>query len=200
MTAANRPPPLPEKRMPSISLKIYMTPFAEKGATEDQKWSRDAANEALAVANSIWSKANIAFVIADCVMDKPLEMAKSDRTDDRRLLDVLSLRHTPEKLVHLFLISPVQNLPAGGCSYLDSDPEPAGFVQWYGAGVANGRVWAHELGHLLSLDHVDVDYSDQRQAALRSNLMTRGLSVGTDLTAGQIGKAKSSKLINQFQS
>lgn len=186
--------------MPSISLKIYMTPFAEKGAAEGQKWSRDAANEALAVANSIWSKANIAFVITDCVMDRPLEMARSDRTDDRRLLDVLSLRHTPEKLIHLYLINPVQNLAAGGCSYLDSDPEPAGFVQWYGGGVPNGRVWAHELGHLMSLDHVDVDYADDRQAALRSNLMTRGLSTGTDLTAGQIGKAKGSKLVKRFSS
>ncbi len=186
--------------MPSISLKVYQTPFAEKGAEEPSKWSRDAANAALAVANSIWSKANISFVIVDWVMDKPLDMAKGDRSNDRRLLDVLSLRYAPEKLVHLYLINLVPNLTAGGCSYLDSDPESAAFAQWYGASGSDGRVWAHEFGHLLSLDHVDVDYSDDKQAALRNNLMTKGLSMGRDLTADQINRAKSSKLVKRFSS
>jgi hypothetical protein len=53
---------------------------------------------------------------------------------------------------------------------------------------------AHELGHLMSLDHVEIDYADERQAALRSNLMTKGLSVGSDLTDQQIGTAKGSSL------
>jgi Metallo-peptidase family M12B Reprolysin-like len=184
--------------MSSILLKVYITPFAEKGVQEAQKWSFDAAKQALNVVNAIWSKANIAFVINDCVIDKPLDMAKSARNNDQRLLDVLSLRHKLDNLVHIYLVNPIENLSAGGCSYVDSDPEPASFIQWYGNVVANGRAWAHELGHLMSLDHVEIDYADERQAALRSNLMTKGLSMGRDLTDKQIGRVKGSKLVKRF--
>jgi hypothetical protein len=184
--------------MPSLLLKVYITPFAEKGAAEAVKWSADAAKEALNVVNAIWSKANIAFAINDCVMDKPLDMAKTARNDDRRVLDVLSLRHKPDNLIHIYLVNPIENLSAGGSSYPDSDPEPASFVQWYGSVAANGRAWAHELGHLMSLDHVEIDYADEKQAPLRSNLMTKGLSMGKDLTNAQIGRAKSSKLVKRF--
>ena len=184
--------------MSSILLKAYITPFAEKGVKEAEKWSCDAAKQALNVVNAIWLKANIAFAIDDCVIDKPLDMAKSARNNDQRLLDVLSLRHKPDNLVHIYLVNPIENLSAGGSSYVDSDPEPASFVQWYGNVVASGRAWAHELGHLMSLDHVEIDYADERQAALRSNLMTKGLSMGRDLTDKQIGRVKGSKLVKRF--
>jgi len=184
--------------MSSILLKAYITPFAEKGIKEAEKWSCYAAKQALNVVNAIWLKANIAFVINDCVIDKPLDMAKSARNNDQRVLDVLSLRHKPDNLVHIYLVNPIENLSAGGCSYVDSDPEPASFVQWYGSVAANGRAWAHELGHLMSLDHVVIDYADERQAALRSNLMTKGLSMGRDLTDKQIGRVKDSKLVKRL--
>ena len=136
--------------MSPIPLKVYITPFAERGVVEPQKWSCDAATEALTMVKAIWSKANIAVVINDCVIDKPLDMAKSARNNDQRLLDVLSSRHQPDNLVHIYLVNPIENLSAGGSSYVDSDPEPASFVQWYGTAAANGRAWAHELGHLMS--------------------------------------------------
>lgn len=51
----------------------------------------------------------------------------------------------------------------------------------------------------MSVDHVDIDYANERQAAaLRSNLMTKGLSVGSDLTKQQIATAKDSKLVKRF--
>jgi hypothetical protein len=181
--------------MSSIQLKVYITPFAEKGVKEAEKWSGDAAKKALNVVNATWSKANITFVINYCVIDKPLDMAKSARNNDRRLLDVLSLRHAPDNLVHIYLVNPIENLSAGGSSYVDGDPEPASFIQWYGNVDANGRAWAHELGHLMGLDHIVINYADERQAALRSNLMTKGLSMGRDLTDKQIGKVKGSKLV-----
>jgi hypothetical protein len=184
--------------MSPIPLKVYITPFAERGAVETEKWSCDSAKKALSVVNAIWSKAKIAFVVNDCVIDKPLDMAKTARSSDVRLLDVLSFRHNPDDLVHIYLVNPIANLSAGGASYLDSDPEPSGFVQWYGNDDSNGRAWAHELGHLMSLDHVEIDYADERQAALRSNLMTKGLSMGRDLTDKQIGRVKGSKLVKRF--
>ena len=184
--------------MSSILLKVYITPFAEKGVKEAEKWSCDAAKEALNVINAIWSKANVAFVINDCVIDTPLDMAKSARNNDQRLLDVLSSRHKPDNLVHIYLVNPIENLSAGGGSYVDSDPEPASFVQSYGNAASSGRAWAHELGHLMSLDHVDIDYADEKQAALRSNLMTKGLSMGRDLTKQQIRSVQGSKLVKRF--
>ncbi|OAF14956.1 hypothetical protein AYJ54_41035 [Bradyrhizobium centrolobii] len=183
----------------SIPLRIYITPFAEKGVPESGKWDCNTAKKALDVVNTIWSKAKIAFVISDCLIDKPLDMAKSARNSDKRVLDVLSLRHAPDNAVHIYLVNPIQNLAAGGSSYLHSDPEPASFVQWYGDDFANGRAWAHELGHLMSVDHVEIDYTNERQAAaLRGNLMTKGLSVGSDLTKQQIETAKNSKLVKRF--
>jgi hypothetical protein len=184
--------------MASILVRVYVTPFAEQGVEEPAKWSCDAAKEALSVVNKIWSKANIAFVINECVKDKPLDMAKSVRNNDQRVLDGLSLRYKPDNLVHIYLVNPIENLAAGGGSYLDSDPEPASFIQWYYNGVANGRAWAHELGHLMSLDHVELDYSNQKHTALRSNLMRKDLTMGTDLTAKQINSVKGSKLVKRF--
>jgi hypothetical protein len=184
--------------MSSIPLKLYITPFAERGKVEAEKWSCSAAKEALTVVNAIWSKARVAFVINDCVIDKPLDMAKDARNDDERLLGVLSSRHIPDNLVHIYLVNPIVNLPAGGCSYLNSDPEPASFVQWYGTVPANGRAFAHELGHLMSLDHVEVDYQKESQAVLRRNLMTKGLSMESDLIDRQIARVKGSKLVNRF--
>jgi hypothetical protein len=189
---------MPEELVPAVPLRVYITPFAEQNIREAEKWSSDAAKEALNVVNAIWSKANLSFVMSDCVVDKQLDIAKSVRNNDQRLLDVLTSRHIPDNSVHIYLVNPIENLTAGGSSYLDSDPEPASFVQWYYNAAAHGRAWAHELGHLMSLDHVEVDYADERQAALRSNLMTKGLSTGRDLTAKQIGKVKGSKLVNRF--
>jgi len=185
--------------MSAIPLTIFVTSFAEKGVEESARWSCDAAGEALNVVNTIWSKANLTFVINNCVVDKPLDMAKSARNNDQRLLDVLTSRHKPDKFVHIYLVNPIENLNAGGGSYLDSDPEPASFVQQYSNALASGRAWAHELGHLLSLDHIDIDYADERQAAQRTgNLMTKGLGIGKDLTDMQIGGAKGSKLVKRF--
>lgn len=182
-----------------IPLQIYITPFAEKGVLESVKWDCDTAKKALDVVNKIWSKAKITFVINNCLADRPLDMAKSARGNDKQVLDVLSLRHAADNAVHVYLVNPIQNLSAGGASYLHSDPEPASFVQWYGNDFANGRAWAHELGHLMSVDHVEIDYTNERQAAaLRSNLMTKGLSVGSELTGQQIETAKGSKLVKRF--
>ncbi|MGY8631057.1 hypothetical protein RAD15_00995 [Bradyrhizobium sp. 14AA] len=182
-----------------IPLKIYITPFAEKGVPESRKWDCGTAKKAVDVVNTIWSKAKVSFAINDCLIDKPLDMEKNARNNDQRVLDVLSLRHAPDNAVHIYLVNPIPNLSAGGSSYLHSDPEPASFVQWYGDDFANGRAWAHELGHLMSVDHIEIDYSNERQAAaLRSNLMTKGLSVGGDLTKQQIETAKGSKLVKRF--
>jgi hypothetical protein len=185
--------------MTSISLKVFITPFADKGSEEAAKWSCDSANEALKQVNTIWQKANVGFVINDCIMDRPLDMEKGSRNDDKRLLGVLSLRHDTDSFVHIYLVNAIENLIAGGGSYLNSDPEPASFVQWYGNPLANGRALAHELGHLMSLDHMKIDYMHAKQAALlRNNLMVEGMISGDDLTPKQISNVKGSKLVKQF--
>jgi hypothetical protein len=181
--------------MSAILLEVYVTPFVN----EAEKWSCDKAREALNVVNTIWSKANVSFAIKDCVVDDPLDIEKKERTNDQLLLNALSRRHAADNFVHIYLVNRIANLNAGGASYLDSDPEPASFVQRYDNAISSGRAWAHELGHLMSLDHVEIDYKNERQAALLvGNLMTKGLGVGTDLTATQITQAKASKLAKRF--
>jgi hypothetical protein len=181
--------------MSAIPLNIYVTPFVDEAA----KWTCDKARETLDVVNKIWLKAKISFAINDCITDDPLDLEKKERTHDQVLLDALSERHKPDNFVHIYLVNRIPNLNAGGASYLDSYPQAASFVQRYDNAVGSGRAWAHELGHLLSLDHVDIDYSNERQAALLvNNLMTKGLAVGTELSADQISQAKASKLLKRF--
>ena len=183
----------------SIPLKVYVTPFAERGVKEAEKWSCDTARATLNVVNRIWSKAKVGFVINDCIVDDPLDMAKGERNNDARLLGELTPRHKPDNLVHIYLVNPIPNLNAGGASYQDSYPEPASFVQWYSDAINSGRAWAHELGHLMTLDHVEINYQDERRAAvLVKNLMTKGSGVGTDLSDTQIATAKGSKLVKRF--
>jgi hypothetical protein len=58
------------------------------------------------------------------MIDKPLDMAKNARNNDKRLLDVLSLRHDPDNAVHIYLVDPILNLSAGGselCGNLGDD-------------------------------------------------------------------------------
>src|SRR5258707_6989922 len=98
--------------MSPIPLTVYVTPFAEQGAVEPAKWSCDAAAEAWNVVNSIWSKANIAFVIKDCSADRPLDIAKSARNKDQGLLDVVTSRHKPDNSIHIYLVNPIENLNA----------------------------------------------------------------------------------------
>ena len=95
--------------MASVSLKVFITPFADKGSEEAAKWSCDSANEALKQVNTIWQKANVGFVINDCIMDRPLDMEKGSRNDDKRLLGVLSLRHDTDSLVHIYLVNAIAN-------------------------------------------------------------------------------------------
>jgi hypothetical protein len=185
--------------MAPVPLTVYVMPFADKGVAEPARWSCDDAAEALNVVNSIWSKADIAFVIKDCSVDKPLDIAKSMRNKDQGLLAVLTSRHKPDNTVHIYLVNAIENLNAGGGSYPNSDPEPASFVQWYSNTVSNGRAWAHELGHLMSLDHVKIDYQEEKQAAQRiNNLMVEGLTVGKDLTDKQMSAARGSPLVKRF--
>jgi len=144
-------------------------------------------------------KAALQFAVKDCTVDTPIDLPKGSRNSDQRVLDVLSFRRPATGLVTVFLISAQTNLSAGGSSYLNSDPEASCFVQWYGKTEANGRALAHELGHLLGLDHVKVDYSNERRAAKQiGNLMVEGLTTGTDLAPDQIQSAKASKLAKKF--
>jgi len=183
----------------SVPLRVYITPFADRGVLEPAQWDCDTAKKAVDVVNTIWSKAKIAFVIGDSVMERPLDMAKSRRSSDEVLLGVLASRHDPDNAVHIYLVNAIPNLNAGGGSFPNGAPEPTSFVQWYGNDHANGRAWAHELGHLMELDHVEIDYSNEKQAAQRvKNLMVPGLSAGSDLTSQQIGTAKGSKLVKRF--
>jgi hypothetical protein len=185
--------------MPHIPLQIYVTPFAERGNVEPSQWSCSVATDALRVVNRIWMVAKIQFQVKDCTEDDPLDMPKTTRTRDQVMLDVLSDRRPAGSSVNVFLINKVPDLKAGGLSYLNSDPEAACFVQRYDNAEANGRALAHELGHLLSLDHVKIDSTNQRLAGqLANNLMKEGWSAGTSLLPGQINNAKTSKLAKRF--
>jgi hypothetical protein len=149
-----------------VPLNIVVTPFSERGQGEPTTWSESDATDALRVANTIWMAANVQFHLKQAlIFDTPLDLAKGSRTRDQLVLDVLSSRRPAGTLANVFLINRVPGLIAGGVPYLNSDPEAACFVQQYSDAKSSGRALAHELGHLLSLDHVKVDYQNERLAA-----------------------------------
>jgi hypothetical protein len=137
-----------------VPLNIVVTPFSERGQAEPSTWTGTTPGDALRVANTIWMPANVQFHLKqDVVFDTPLDLPKGSRTRDQ----------------NVFLINRVQGLIAGGTSYLNSDPEAACFVQQYDDARSSGRALAHELGHLLGLDHVKVDYQNERLAKTQVN-------------------------------
>ena len=186
--------------MPNVPLNLLVTPFSERGQVEPSTWTGTSPADALRVANTIWMPANIQFHLKqDVVLDTPLDLPKGTRTHDQVVLDGLSIRRPAGTLVNVFLINRVPGLTAGGTSYLNSDPEAACFVQQYDNATSSGRALAHELGHLLGLDHVKVDYQNERLARTQvQNLMVEGMSVGTSLTPDQIKTAKGGKLSKKF--
>ena len=183
-----------------VPLKMFITPFSEKGNAEPSTWSVSDATDALRVANSTWMAANVQFHLRQpCVADTPLDLPKGSRTHEEVVLDVLSYRRPAGTWANVFLINKVPNLTAGGLSYLNSDPEAACFVQQYDDARASGRALAHEFGHLLDLDHVIVD--EQKPADVKKhlyNLMVEGLTTGTNLEPSQIKKIKAGKLSRKF--
>jgi hypothetical protein len=183
-----------------VPLNIVVTPFSERGQTEPSTWTGTDPTDALRVANTIWMRGNVQFHLKqDVVFDTPLDLPKGSRTRDQLVLDVLSDRRPAGTLVNVFLINRVQGLIAGGLSYLNSDPEAACFVQQYDNATSSGRALAHELGHLLGLDHVKVDYQKESLAKTQvNNLMVEEWTVGTSLTTSQITTAKGGKLAKKF--
>jgi hypothetical protein len=186
--------------MPIVPVNLVVTPFSERGQVETSTWTGTDPTDALRVANTIWMAANIQFHLKqDVVFDTPLDLPKGTRTRDQVVLDGLSIRRPAGTLVNVFLINRVPGLTAGGLSYLNSNPEAACFVQQYDNATSSGRALAHELGHLLGLDHVKVDYQNERHAKTQiNNLMVEGMTVGTSLTPDQIKTAKGGKLIRKF--
>ncbi len=183
-----------------VPLNLVVTPFSERGQIEPSTWTGTGPSDALRVANNIWMRANIQFHLKQgVVFDTALDLPKGSRTRDQLVLDVLSDRRPAGTLVNVFLINRVPGLTAGGTSYLNSDPEGACFVQQYDNATSSGRALAHELGHLLGLDHVKVDYQNERLAKTQmNNLMVEGLTVGTSLTPSQITTAKGGRLAKKF--
>ena len=143
--------------------------------------------------------ANVQFHLKqDVVFDTPLDLPKGSRTRDQLVLDVLSDRRPAGTLVTISDQSGAGSY-RGRTSYLNSDPEAACFVQQYDDARSSGRALAHELGHLLGLDHVKIDYQNERLAKTQvKNLMVEGMTVGTSLTPDQIKTAKGGKLSKKF--
>ena len=186
--------------MPIVPLNLVVTPFSERGQVEPSTWTGTDPTDALRVANAIWMPANIQFHLKqDVVLDTPLDLPKGTRTHEQVVLDGLSIRRPAGTLVNVFLINRVPGLIAGGLSYLNSDPEAACFVQQYDDAKSSGRALAHELGHLLSLDDLKIDYQNVRLARIQvNNLMVPAMTVATGLTPDQIKAAKAGKLIKKF--
>lgn len=182
-----------------IPVNAFITPFSENGQDEPSQWSEATVDEAVSVASRIWSSANIRVSLRACTLDAAYSIRRDARTNEGLILGALASRRPAGAGVNVFFINSVAGLTAGGLSYYNSEPEAACYVQCYQTAPSNGRVVAHEIGHLLRLEHVVIDFKQERRAArLLNNLMREGLSMGTELETWQISRARQSRLAQRF--
>lgn len=168
-----------------------------------QRWTEAHATSILRQASDLWrSRTNIEFPCASVerVVEEMPSGAAAETVDDAGY-HFLAATHKAGNGVRALLVDRVSRAELGG----QSRQQTRVCLITYGPDVATtSRMMAHELGHLLSLPHVDSGRrtgpgQESQIAAWMRNLMYSGaLNPAAELTQSQVQAARSSPLARRF--
>jgi len=141
---------------------------------------------ALDAANRIFRPADIQFTIRSCTADRVNAPQNQEEINEQSFFDLA--RQFPARAgATVLIVNKFQGPDLGGQA-----AEPLGVCIMKKLGPADlGKVLAHELGHLLDLEHVT------RSGVDNYNLMYPALRADDRLTQDQIDTARTSNLVKR---
>jgi outer membrane protein OmpA-like peptidoglycan-associated protein/peptidoglycan hydrolase-like protein with peptidoglycan-binding domain len=183
--------------------------FGKPGSTFEQKTTRDAAavRAAFAVANEIWRQARLRFDLSDVVEEAYSFSGECEVTNQTEFPFLLSHGAYPQ-VMNIFFVADLEGKGEAGVGVSIENGAAEGITgggavgdrfQFTIIGIPTDRlldpqqtaqVLAHELGHVLNLDHTSEDAPDEKRLMFPHT----GLSGdNTVLVADEIATARASK-------
>ena len=151
-------------------------------------WTQASLASAVTGANQIWTAGHIQFSMSSPTT-REFEVPGGETTVDENAYQYLINQIQGSRgRITLLAVSRFARWDLGGQASRGTCILPSNLTE-----ANRGRVFAHEFGHLLGLDHVG------EQVALLRNLMRPGLVAGPELTDDQIARARSSNLATAAQ-
>src|SRR5215470_1029044 len=187
----------------TIPADLTIVTLRSGGGELAQRWTEQYATALLRQASDLWrSRTNIEFSreSVEQVVEEMPSGATSDTVDEVGY-HFLAAAHKAGDGVRAILVDRVSRADLGG----PSRQETRVCLVAYGSDPAStSRMMAHELGHLLSLPHVDSERrpgpgQERLVASWMRNLMYSGaLNPAAELTDTQVRAARSSPLARRF--
>jgi hypothetical protein len=149
----------------------------------DSGWNSESLNAAITGANLIWASGKIVFSPTRALTRRFQPPGNVTVINDDTFQYLINHTHGRRGRITLLLVHRFQRWDLGGQASRGTCILPSTLT-------ANnrGRVFAHEFGHLLGLDHMETENENLQ------NVMRPGLVAGNELTEDQIQLARSSTL------
>jgi hypothetical protein len=186
-----------------IPADVTIVTLRASGSELPQRFTETHARSLLQSASDVLrARADVEFPLGICerVVDEMPAGSAADVVDEQGY-HYLAATHRAGRGVRVLLVDRVSRRDLGG----QSRHQTGVCLVAYSADVpSTSRMLAHELGHLLELDHVDLARragpgQERQTAAWMRNLMYSGaLNPDAELTPDQVRQARSSTLARRF--
>jgi hypothetical protein len=186
-----------------IPADVTIVTLRASGSELPQRFTETHARSLLQSASDLLrTRADVEFPLGICerVVDEMPAGSAADVVDEHGY-HYLAATHRAGRGVRVLLVDRVSRRDLGG----QSRHQTGVCLVAYSADVpSTSRMLAHELGHLLELDHVDLARragpgQERQTAAWMRNLMYSGaLNPDAELTPDQVRQARASALARRF--
>lgn len=168
----------------TVMRKERVTTLREVPPRQDRR----SFDQALEYANRVFQPADIQFVVQSFQPGKEEIPNGAERVDSNGFL-YLARKFPARRCLSVLLVADFERHELGG----EAVEEQAVCIVCALGNPGTGKVLAHELGHLLDLEHVPRD-----SPRANWNLMYQALRAGDELTADQVAHARASRIGKQF--